>query len=223
MTFRILVIEDEKNWREQFEEIFEIMGHEVDSAQNVDEAKKLLNDSNYDLVLLDVCLRGDGITIDDEVFWEELNKEYPDVPVIAVTGWRLTLEKKLKFIHFVDFIYKPALNLKDFRSRIHNALPSTHHFQSPTNGSFKYDVFISYSHHDIDWVQNRLIHILKFAGIYVCIDSLDFEPGAPSLTEMERAVLQSRKTILVLTPYYIDSEWAQFENILAQTLDPTGN
>jgi hypothetical protein len=37
---------------------------------------------------------------------------------------------------------------------------------------------------------------------------------------MERAVLQSRKTILVLTPDYLNSGWAEFEALLAQALDP---
>jgi hypothetical protein len=37
---------------------------------------------------------------------------------------------------------------------------------------------------------------------------------------MERAVLQSRKTILVITRAYLDGEWTEFESVLAQTLDP---
>jgi len=85
---------------------------------------------------------------------------------------------------------------------------------------FRYDVFISYSHHDEDWTQNWLLPRLEATGIHACIDFRDFQPGAPSLNEMERAVLQSRKTLLVLTPDYLASAWTEFENILAQTLDP---
>lgn len=84
----------------------------------------------------------------------------------------------------------------------------------------KYDVFISYSHDDMKKVHGWLLPELEAAGVQVCIDFRDFEPGAPSITEMERAVLQSRKTILVLTPSYLNSEWGEFENIMAQTLDP---
>lgn len=86
--------------------------------------------------------------------------------------------------------------------------------------SFNYDVFISYSHHNAKWVREWLLPPLEAAGITVCIDFRDFEPGAPSLTEMERAVKESRKTLLVLTPNYTASDWTEFENILAQTLDP---
>jgi len=88
---------------------------------------------------------------------------------------------------------------------------------------FKYDVFISYSHRNKEWVRGWLVPQLKSAGLTVCIDYESFEPGAPSITEMERAVLQSRKTALVLTPEYLQSGWAEFENILVQTLDPAAH
>ncbi len=90
----------------------------------------------------------------------------------------------------------------------------------PADPPYQYDAFISYSHHDEQWVQGWLLPNLEKAGIKVCIDFRDFEPGAPSLGEMERAVLTSRKTLLVLTPDYIQSQWAEFENLLVQTLDP---
>ncbi|MEP7133722.1 MAG: toll/interleukin-1 receptor domain-containing protein [Chloroflexota bacterium] len=89
--------------------------------------------------------------------------------------------------------------------------------------SSKYDVFISYSHKDEIWVQSQLLTFLESKKISVCIDFRDFHVGAPSITEMERAVIQSRKTIIVLTPDYAKSAWAEFENILAQTLDPAAH
>jgi hypothetical protein len=88
---------------------------------------------------------------------------------------------------------------------------------------YRYDAFISYSHRNRDWVHNWLVPRLKHAGLKVCIDSESFEPGAPSLTEMERAVLRSRKTVLLLTPEYLQSGWTEFENILVQTLDPAAH
>lgn len=85
---------------------------------------------------------------------------------------------------------------------------------------FRYDVFLSYSHHNAEWVQTWLFPRIEHAGLKVCIDIRDFEPGATSATEMERAVLTSRKTVLVLTPAYLASQWTEFENVMAQTLDP---
>jgi hypothetical protein len=90
---------------------------------------------------------------------------------------------------------------------------------SPT---YHYDAFISYSHKDKSWVRDVLLPILVKNGIKVIIDYRDFELGAPSVTEMERAVKNSWKTILVLTPNYIDSAWSEFESIMIATLDPAG-
>jgi CheY-like chemotaxis protein len=89
-----------------------------------------------------------------------------------------------------------------------------------TESIYQYDVFISYSHHDEEWVHGWLLPQLDSCGINTCIDIRDFEPGAPSLLEMEHAVQKSRRVLLVLTPNYVASEWTEFENILAQTLDP---
>ncbi len=85
---------------------------------------------------------------------------------------------------------------------------------------FAYDVFISYSQADRTWVQTELLPHLDPAGLRVCIDFRDFITGAPRPTEVERAVLTSHKTLLILTPSYLESEWDEFGNLMLQTLDP---
>ncbi len=85
-----------------------------------------------------------------------------------------------------------------------------------------YDAFISYSHKDGDWVQHTLLPPLERAGLRICIDERDFEVGAPSVVNMENAVERSRKTLLVLTPAWVASEWTAFESLLIQTKDPIG-
>src|SRR5258706_145699 len=44
--------------------------------------------------------------------------------------------------------------------------------------------------------------------------------GAPSIKEMERGVQRCRKTLLILTPAYIESAWCEIETIMLQTLSP---
>lgn len=65
----------------------------------------------------------------------------------------------------------------------------------------------------------ELLPRLKAANLKVCIDFIDFEPGAPSVIEMERAIKTSRKTVAILTQNYMDSGWTEFENLMLQTLD----
>lgn len=85
---------------------------------------------------------------------------------------------------------------------------------------FDYDVFISYSSHDKDWVRNDLLSLIEQAGFSAFIDFRDFKVGVPGIKEMERGVSSCRKTVLVLTPDYIDSEWCEIENIMLSLLDP---
>ena len=91
-----------------------------------------------------------------------------------------------------------------------------------TPPEFPYDVFISYSHADQDWVWNWLIPRLKAEGLILCTDQESFDIGVPSLVNMENAVLASRHTLLVLTPAYVESQWTLYEQILTQTQDPIG-
>ena len=90
--------------------------------------------------------------------------------------------------------------------------------RSPAN-PYEYDVFISYSTQD-QWVRGELLRRLEEAGLKCCIDYRDFEIGAPAIKELERAATTSRKTLLVLTPNYLQSKWTEFERYLLQTPDP---
>jgi formylglycine-generating enzyme required for sulfatase activity len=82
---------------------------------------------------------------------------------------------------------------------------------------FCYDVFISCSHADEMWMQRELLPRLKKAGISHT-DRSQFEPGRPQLNEIERAICESRRTLLVLTPDYLEDDWRHFESIMVGTL-----
>jgi formylglycine-generating enzyme required for sulfatase activity len=83
-----------------------------------------------------------------------------------------------------------------------------------------YDVFISYSQDDADWVRAWLLPRLKAADLKVCTDREAFDVGVPRLVNIENAVTASRHTVLVLTKAWVGSRWAQYETLLAQTDDP---
>jgi predicted nucleotide-binding protein len=78
---------------------------------------------------------------------------------------------------------------------------------------YRYDVFISYSHADQTWVRDELLPRLEAAGISY-IDQLQFELGRPTLDEIERAIKESHRTLLILTPSYLEDTWRQFDSIL---------
>ena len=90
----------------------------------------------------------------------------------------------------------------------------------PEQLQFEYDVFISYSSHDMQWVRGELLSKIEAAGLRAFVDFRDFRPGAASIREMERGVTACRTTLLVLSPEYVASAWCEIENIMLQTLDP---
>jgi hypothetical protein len=90
--------------------------------------------------------------------------------------------------------------------------------------AFAYDAFVSYRQQEPDrsWVRQTLVPALEGAGLRVCVDHRCFRLGAPFVTEMERAVEQSRYTVAVLTPAYFTSGFTEFENVLADHLGLEG-
>jgi hypothetical protein len=85
---------------------------------------------------------------------------------------------------------------------------------------FPYDVFISYSSRDQAWVRGEVLKRIEQAGLKAFIDFRDFTRGAPSIKECRRGVVKCRKTLLILTPDYVGSEWCEIETIMVQTLGP---
>jgi hypothetical protein len=90
----------------------------------------------------------------------------------------------------------------------------------PDGNHFEFDVFISYSSLDKAWVRDELLKCIEQAGLKAFIDFRDFTRGAWSINEMTRAVTISRKTLLILTPNYLQSEWCEHERLILQTLSP---
>lgn len=66
----------------------------------------------------------------------------------------------------------------------------------------------------------ELLKRIEEARLKAFVEFRDFTRGAPSIKECERGVEKCRKTLLILTPDYIESDWGAIENIMAQTRDP---
>lgn len=90
----------------------------------------------------------------------------------------------------------------------------------PPDDRFVYDVFISYgrSPEDRRWVRNVLVPYLKGAGIRFCVDYECFQLARPQLLEMERAVIESRYTLAILSQAYLDNAFSEIENVMADHL-----
>jgi tetratricopeptide (TPR) repeat protein len=81
---------------------------------------------------------------------------------------------------------------------------------------YVHDVFISFNPADRAWVDGYLLDALTQAGIR-CHTAAAFELGAPVIAEFERAIRESRRTLLVLSPAYQADDMSRFADLLAQS------
>jgi len=115
---QVLIVDDEPDIREVLELTLGRMNLETRAAANVDEAKHLLNEFQFNLCLTDMRLP-DGNGIDLVRFIQD---KYPYLPVAVITafGNMETAIAALKAGAF-DFVSKP-LDLNDLRSIVRSAL-----------------------------------------------------------------------------------------------------
>lgn len=99
-------------------------------------------------------------------------------------------------------IYKRVFN----KTWIDEAL-SEREQQPRKTSKFLYDVYISYSNRDRNWVQGYLYPRLKEAGLRVWIDLEEIRPGDAWSSKINQAVEQSRNMLLVLSPDSAASRW----------------
>jgi WD40 repeat protein len=79
-----------------------------------------------------------------------------------------------------------------------------------------YDLFISYADADRAWVEGYLLDALTQAGVR-CHSEAAFALGVPRLLEFERAIRQSQRTLLILSPATLAEGFGQFTDLLAQS------
>lgn len=81
--FKILVVDDEKEYREVFQMILEDKGYITEVACSGEEALEKLKNKKYDLVLSDLIMSGmDGVEL-----LKKIKEEFSETEVIIVTGY----------------------------------------------------------------------------------------------------------------------------------------
>ncbi|XP_067892859.1 toll-like receptor 1 [Heterodontus francisci] len=81
-----------------------------------------------------------------------------------------------------------------------------------------YHAFLSYSQHDSSWVKEQLLPNLEERDrrLQICFHERSFIPGKGIIENIINCIEKSYKSIFVLSPNFIQSEWCHYELYFAQ-------
>ncbi|MCM8783686.1 MAG: response regulator [Candidatus Omnitrophica bacterium] len=115
---RILVVDDEENMRSALFDVLEIEGYAVSTSADKEEALRLLHNIEFDLLLLDLRLKGSsGLDLISAV--KEIK---PHIAVIVITGYP-NLDSAIESLRLgiSDYLLKP-ISIESLKASIQNAL-----------------------------------------------------------------------------------------------------
>ncbi|KAK9891329.1 hypothetical protein WA026_014572 [Henosepilachna vigintioctopunctata] len=76
-----------------------------------------------------------------------------------------------------------------------------------------FDIFVSYSHKDGDFVFEQLAPRLEKGphAYKLCLHERDWIPGESIMNNIAYSVMNSRRTLIILSPNFLESVWAKME------------
>ena len=104
---KILIVDDEVAFLVMLERFFEeLEGYEVDTAENAEEALRLIKEQEYPVMFFDIKMPGmNGIDL-----FKEVKKIYTDPLVYVMTGYPSQFEQEgCLAMGFKDYFVKPLL------------------------------------------------------------------------------------------------------------------
>jgi len=104
-TFRVLLVDDEREFVSTLAERLEIRGLTVSVAFDGQEAMKVLEEKAFDVIVLDVRMPG----LSDLEILKRMKTHRPDIPVILLTGHSATRDgiEGMRLGAF-DYLMKPV-------------------------------------------------------------------------------------------------------------------
>ncbi|MEE0110787.1 MAG: response regulator transcription factor [Oscillospiraceae bacterium] len=102
--FRILVVDDDKNTRMLFKAVLEADNYSVVTAENGEDALRVMDSTHIDLVVLDVMMP----KMDGYAFTKTLRQSDNNLPILMVSAKQLPADKKQGFLVGTDdYMTKP--------------------------------------------------------------------------------------------------------------------
>lgn len=127
----ILLAEDDPVNQMVLSKKLEMAGHKVDSVKNGEEAVDAYLNHNYDLVILDIQMPVmSGIEAINAIVRSEKGKQ---APIIALTAYALTQERKIIMDHGFDLFITKPVDLDQFETKVNHLITKTRMIKSESS------------------------------------------------------------------------------------------
>ena len=156
------------------------------------------------------------------VSFQELNKTFSEIQKGCQTYTVLIILASMFKTTIVSFIiggmiYRYRWRLRYFyymtKAKYRGYVPV---MNTDNETASEYDIFISYSTDDYQFVTREMYNHLKEAGLSMCLHQKDFLPGHDIAGNIVHAVRNSRITLVVLSPAFLESKWCIYEFNMAR-------
>ena len=109
-NLRILIVEDDAVTRLSLKRLLEKSGHSVGVAEHGAEALRILEQEQFDLILMDIQMPVmDGVEATREIRFKDRFEAIRDIPIIAVTAYAMSGDRdKILGAGMNDYISKPV-------------------------------------------------------------------------------------------------------------------
>ncbi|XP_004459433.1 toll-like receptor 10 isoform X2 [Dasypus novemcinctus] len=134
--------------------------------------------------------------------------------IVTIVVIMLTLGVAVAFccVHF-DFLWYLRM-LCQWAKTWHEVRMTT---QEQLKRNIQFHAFISYSEHNSLWVKNELIPNLEKddGSVSICLHERHFDPGKSIAENIRSCIEKSYKSIFVLSPSFVQSEWCHYDACFA--------
>jgi DNA-binding NtrC family response regulator len=127
-SYQILIVEDEKRWREEIlREALEDQGYQVQTSNGYDQAVEALEQHTFDLIVVDVNLTGVAGNQDGIRVLERLETMAPEIQTIVISGsrTRAMAAESVKKFQPLAFVDKTTFDVAAFVTLVAGALQDT--------------------------------------------------------------------------------------------------
>lgn len=206
-SVHLLVVDDDPNIREFYIRLLRMNGYNVASAANGRDALEQIKASDFDLILTDDRMP----EIDGLELIRQLRQHYPEIGIIMIaSSASIDAIREAFKLRVYDYLIKPVL-VEDLENTVRRAIGQQNSVKSTnTQQSSVYSCFISYSSFDEDFTK-KLYSRLRDKQIRVWFAPEDIKGGRKINEQLDEAIQEYDKLVLILSEHSIQSEWVMTE------------